>query len=115
MIPFLCHLGGALSLFTGMSIFSVVEIAFWLVKILFALIKKPKSKQNKSVQHEKTSKRNFLKKKMATEGPYACSKCFKRYRNKEKFVIHFKNFHMDHSDSEEIKHFREAIKKQKIV
>ena len=72
-------------------------------------------KQNKSVQHEKTSKRNFLKKKMATEGPYACSKCFKRYRNKEKFVIHFKNFHMDHSDSEEIKHFREAIKKQKIV
>ena len=53
------------------------------------------AKQNKSIQHEKTSKRNCLKKIMpAVPGPYACTKCKKSFRRKKKLVKHFKKFHM---------------------
>jgi hypothetical protein len=32
----LADLGGTLGLFTGMSIFSIVEIAFWLYRVVLA-------------------------------------------------------------------------------
>ena len=73
------------------------------------LAKSVSAKQNKSFQHEKTSKRNCLPQKKS----YACTKCTNSFRKKKKLVKHFKNFHMHNSDSEEIKHFSKAINASK--
>ena len=44
----ICVTGGTLGLFTGMSILSMVEIMFWLAKMLLAFLQSI-SKQSKTV------------------------------------------------------------------
>ena len=51
-------IGGTLGLFTGMSILSMVEIAFWLMKIpsafYNAMIKKDKRQSKRSTKRSKS-------------------------------------------------------------